>query len=115
MDAFFHNVKENDKVLLVTGLLKHIGNGEGTPYNLVWKYINSNYLLAYEFKNLDFNKDRIYMVFTRHQHRFDMEMHFSNLRKANKTKVMTIKPQIPTFISDLRLKNKDLKGVLFKA
>ena len=37
-----------------------------------------------------------------------------DLRKANKSKVITIRPQVPTFISDLRLCNNEVKGVLFK-
>ena len=46
MDAFYHNVRENDKVLIISGLFQHIGNEAGTPYNSAWNYINTNNLRA---------------------------------------------------------------------
>ena len=44
MYAFYYNVKENDKDLLVSGLFKHIGNGQDIPYNNAWSYLETNFL-----------------------------------------------------------------------
>ena len=101
---FRNNVRENDKVLIISGLFQHIGNGPGTPYNSAWNYIDTNNLRADEFKSFDVKQDRIYIVFTNYLHRFEMEKHFMDLRKANKSKVITIRPQVSTFISDLLYK-----------
>ena len=36
MDTFYHNVRENGKVLIISGLFQHIENRPGTPYNNAW-------------------------------------------------------------------------------
>ena len=101
LDAFHFNIKENDKVILVTNLIKHIGDKyEGNPYNKIWNYLHDNFLRADEIRSLDSIKDRVYLLFTQHVHRSDIEVHFLELRKAKQSNVMTTRPQIPTFISD---------------
>ena len=96
LEAFYNNVRETDKVLIVSGLLQQIGDigPESSPYSAAWDYFNNNKLRVDEFKSFDTKLDKIYLVFTNFNHRFSIENHFMELRKANKAKVNTTRPQV---------------------
>ena len=67
-----------------------------------------------EFKSFDPKLYKIYLVFTNFNHLFSIENHFMELRKSNKAKVNTTRPQVSLIISDLRLHIHQIKESLLK-